>query len=114
MGGWSFLSNHGRVLLFLARDPGMRLRDIAASLGVTERSAYSVVADLTRAGYISKHKDGRRNRYQIQAHLLLPEPAGRERTLGDVLALLAGTGAGRGLGGRKTPLSPSARPSEVD
>jgi DNA-binding transcriptional ArsR family regulator len=108
MGGWSFLSNHGRVLLFLARDPRMRLRDIAAGLGVTERSAYAIVADLTRAGYITKHKDGRRNRYQIQAHLL-PEPTGRKRTVGEVLALLAGAGAGRALDGRESPLGPSAR-----
>ena len=71
MGSWSFLSNHGRVLLFLARDPGMRLRDIAARAAITERSAYGIVTDLAEAGYIVKQKDGRRNRYQIQAHLLL-------------------------------------------
>ena len=95
MGSWSFLSNHGRVLLLLAHDPAMRLRDIAASLGITERSAYGIVTDLTAAGYISKHKHGRRNRYQIQAHLPLPEPTSRERTVGEVLTLLAGTGAGQ-------------------
>jgi hypothetical protein len=86
---WSFLSNHGRTLLCIAHDPGMRLRDIAANLGITERSAYAIVADLTEAGYLAKLKDGRRNRYQIQAHLPLPEPASRERTVGEVLALLA-------------------------
>jgi DNA-binding transcriptional regulator PaaX len=74
--------------------PGARLRDIAASLGITERSAYGIVTDLAEAGYIVKHKDGRRNRYQIQAHLPLPEPTRRERTAGEVLALLAGTDAG--------------------
>jgi DNA-binding transcriptional ArsR family regulator len=92
MGSWSFLSSHGRVLLCLAHDPGMRLRDIAARLGITERSAYGIVADLTEAGYIAKIRDGRRNRYQIQAHLPLPEPTSRERTVGEVLALLAGPG----------------------
>ena len=81
----------GGVLLLLARDPGMRLRDIAARLGITERSAYGIIADLTGAGDISKRKDGRRNRYQIEAHQPLPEPASRERTVGDVLALLTGT-----------------------
>jgi transposase len=86
---WSFLSNHGRALLCLAHDPGMRLRDIAAHLGITERSAYGIVADLTEAGYIAKLKDGRRNHYQIQAHLPLPESTSRERTVGEVLALLA-------------------------
>jgi MarR family len=88
MGSWGFLSNHGRVLLLLARDPGMRLRDIAARLGITERSAYGIVTDLTVAGYISKRKDGRRNRYQIEAHQPLPEPTSRERTVGEILALL--------------------------
>jgi len=96
MGSWGFLSNHGRVLLYLAHDPGMRLRDIAASLGITERSAFGIVSDLTAAGYISKHKDGRRNHYQIQAHQPLPEPTGRERTIGEVLALLDGPGPSTG------------------
>jgi hypothetical protein len=88
---WTFLTNHARVLLCIAHDPGVRLRDIAASLGVTERSAYGIVSDLAEAGYVVKQKDGRRNRYQIQAHLPLPEPSSQERTVGDVLALLAGT-----------------------
>ncbi len=88
MGSWGFLSNHGRVLLLLAHDPGMRLRDIAARLGITERSAYGIVTDLTAAGYISKRKDGRRNHYHIEAHQPLPEPTTRERTVGEVLALL--------------------------
>ena len=90
---WTFLTNHARVLLSIAHDPGARLRDIAASAGITERSAYGIVTDLAAAGYIVKHKDGRRNRYQIQAHLPLQEPTRRERTVGEVLALLAGTDA---------------------
>jgi len=88
---WTFLTSHARVLLCIAHDPGVRLRDIAASLGITERSAYGIVTDLAEAGYIVKQKNGRRNRYQIQAHLPLPEPSSQERTVGDVLALLAGT-----------------------
>jgi DNA-binding transcriptional regulator PaaX len=75
---WSFLTSHARVLLCIARDPGARLRDIAASVGITERSAYGIVTDLAAAGYVVKQKDGRRNRYQIQAHLPLPEPASQE------------------------------------
>ncbi len=105
MTSWRFLTNHARVLLCIAHDPGVRLRDIAASLGITERSAYGIVTDLTAAGYVVKQKDGRRNRYQIQAHLPLPEPASQEPAIGDVLALLAaacartrltGTGPARG------------------
>ena len=90
VGGWSFLTNHGRVLLCIAHDPGVRLRDIAVRVGITERSAYGIVTDLAAAGYITKVKDGRRNSYVIQAHLPLPEPTSRERTVGEVLALLAG------------------------
>src|SRR5713101_7069760 len=87
---WTFLTNHARVLLCIAHDPGVRLRDIAASLGITERSAYGIVTDLTAAGYVVKQKDGRRNRYQIQAHLPLPEPTSQEPAIGEVLALLTG------------------------
>jgi IclR-like helix-turn-helix domain-containing protein len=95
MAGWSFLSKHGRVLLCIAHDPGARLRDIAASLGITERSVYGIVTDLTAAGYAVKRKDGRRNRYQIQARLPPHEPASQQLAIGEVLALLAGASAGR-------------------
>jgi hypothetical protein len=88
---WGFLTNHARVLLCIARDPGVRLRDIASSLGITERSAHGCVTDLIPAGYVLEQKDGRRNRYQIQAHMPLPEPASQEPAIGEVLALLAGT-----------------------
>jgi MarR family len=85
---WGFLTNHARVLLCIAHDPGLRLRDIAAAVGITERSAFGIVTDLTEAGYIAKHKNGRRNSYHIQAHLPLPERVSSERTIGEVLALL--------------------------
>jgi len=88
---WTFLTTHARVLLLVVRDPGVRLRDMAASLDITERSAFGVIADLVEAGYVIKEKDGRRNRYHVQAHLPLPEPTIRGRTVGEVLALLAGT-----------------------
>jgi DNA-binding MarR family transcriptional regulator len=90
---WSFLTNHARVLLCIAHDPGVRLRDIAASLDITERSAFGILTDLAEAGYVVKEKNGRRNRYHVQAHLPLPEPVGRERTVGEVLAILTGTDA---------------------
>lgn len=90
MTGWTFLTQHARVLLCVAHDPGVRLRDIAARLDITERTAYGIITDLVEAGYVVKEKDGRRNRYQIQAHLPLPEPVGRERTIGEVLAVLTG------------------------
>jgi len=85
---WSFLTNHARALVCIAHDPGLRLRDIATALDITERSAYAIVTDLAEAGYIVKDRDGRRNRYQIQGHLPLREFVGRERTIGEVLDLL--------------------------
>jgi len=104
---WKFLSNHARVLLCIARDPGVRLRDIAAGLSITERSAHAIVADLTAAGYVVKHKHGRRNRYQIQPRLPLPEPTSQQPAIGDVLAMLAGGGTGQNprgsLPGREHP-----------
>ena len=78
------------MLLCIARDPGIRLRDIADRLSITERSAHGIVADLAEAGYVVKHKDGRRNRYQIQVHMPLREPSGQEPAIGEVLALLTG------------------------
>jgi DNA-binding transcriptional ArsR family regulator len=93
MASWTFLTHHARVLLCVAHDPGVRLRDIAASLNITERSAYGIVTDLAEAGYVIKEKDGRRNRYRIQAHLPLPELARQERTIGEILALLTSPGA---------------------
>jgi hypothetical protein len=89
---WTFLTSHARVLLLVSHDPGVRLRDIAASLDITERSAFGIISDLVEAGYVVKEKNGRRNRYHIQAHLPLPEPTTQERTVGEVLALLTGTG----------------------
>jgi DNA-binding transcriptional ArsR family regulator len=92
---WNFLTNHGRALLCIARDPHVRLRDIAASLGITERRAYGIVNDLTEAGYVIKDKDGRRNRYQVQEHLPLPDALEREQAIGEVLELLTGRKATR-------------------
>ena len=108
MASWSFLTNHARVLLCIARDPGARLRDIAASLDITERSAYGIVTDLAAAGYLVKQKDGRRNRYQVQAHLPLPEAASREPAIGEVLAALMGGEA------RKPSAGTLPRPGEHD
>jgi DNA-binding IclR family transcriptional regulator len=95
MAEWSFLTNHARALVCIAHDPGVRLRDIATTLGITERSAFGIVTELTEAGYVVKDKDGRRNRYRIQAHLPLPEAIGQERTIGEVLGLLVDTKARR-------------------
>lgn len=96
---WTFLSNHGRALLCIARDPEVRLRDIAAELGVTERSAYGIVSDLADGGYITKQRDGRRNRYELQDHLPLPETPDRDVAIGEVLDVLA---AGKSTSGSRS------------
>jgi DNA-binding transcriptional ArsR family regulator len=91
---WSLLTNHARVLLCIAHDPAARLRDLAASLGITERTAHGILTDLAEAGYVIKRKDGRRNRYQVQAHVPMPGPGTRELAIGEVLALFADPRAG--------------------
>lgn len=95
MDRWSFLTNHARVLLCIAHDPGVRLRDVAAVVGVTERHAHGIVADLVAAGYVVKGKDGRRNRYHIQTHLPLRDQISQERTIGELLDVLVGVDARR-------------------
>lgn len=85
---WSFLTNHARAALFITNQPDARLRDIAAALDITERTAYGVVADLTDAGYVVKERDGRRNRYKIQHHLPIRDGICRDRSIGELLELL--------------------------
>ena len=88
MADWTFLTNHARAMLFIAKQPDARLRDLASALDITERTAYAIVDDLTEAGYVVKERDGRRNRYHIQDHLPLVDSISRERTIGEVLDLL--------------------------
>jgi DNA-binding MarR family transcriptional regulator len=85
---WSFLTNHARVLLCIARDPGIRLREIGAIVGITERAVHRIVVELATAGYISRTRDGRRTRYTIRAHLPIPDSTSRGESVGDLLELL--------------------------
>jgi hypothetical protein len=89
MAAWGFLTNHARAMLFIADNTNARLRDLAEALDVTERTAFAIVADLTEAGYVLKTRDGRRNRYQVQRDLPMRDSISRERTIGEVLALLS-------------------------
>ncbi|MEX2292245.1 MAG: helix-turn-helix domain-containing protein [Acidimicrobiales bacterium] len=101
MATWSFLTNHARAMLFISAHPDTRVRDLAAVLDVTERTAFTILADLTAEGYLLKVRVGRRNHYTVQHHLPLRDAAnlplgdshGRERTLGDLLNVLVDTGA---------------------
>jgi DNA-binding IclR family transcriptional regulator len=83
------LTNHARVLLCIAKDPRIRLREIGDAIGITERAAHRIVAELVEAGYITRRRRGRRNEYTIQADLPLPEPLARGQNVGNLLAILA-------------------------
>jgi hypothetical protein len=85
---WTFLTSHARALLCIAQDPGIRLRDIGARVGVTERAAHRIVGDLADAGYVARERHGRRNRYTVNSNLALPDPVARRKRVGDLLALL--------------------------
>ncbi len=86
--GWRFLTNHARVLETIAADPTTRQRDIARIVGVTERTAGQIVDDLVQAGYLTKVRDGRRNRYQVHGELPLRHSQHRHRTVGELIRFL--------------------------
>jgi MarR family protein len=88
--GWTFLTNHAQVLVCIANDPGVRLRDIGERVGITERAAHRIVVELADAGYITRQRNGRRNHYTINAHFPLPDPIAREQNVGELLAILTG------------------------
>ena len=85
---WSFLTNHARVLACIARDPGIRLREIGDTLGITERAVHRIVDELDAAGYLARERRGRRSHYTIRPHLPLPDPLARGQKVGDLLRIL--------------------------
>ena len=85
---WRFLSNHTQVLLCLHRDPNARFRDIAHSVGITERAAQRIVADLIESGYVERERAGRRNHYSINTDIAMRHPAQRSYEIGELLELL--------------------------
>jgi DNA-binding MarR family transcriptional regulator len=87
---WSFLTNHAQVLVCIAQDPWIRLREIGEAVGITERAAHRIVSELADAGYISRERHGRRNRYTVQSQLPVPDPVARNQKLGDLLDILVG------------------------
>ena len=88
--GWGFLTNHAQVLICIARDPEVRLRDVGDRVGITERAAHRIVTELADAGYLTRERQGRRNRYTINAHLQLPDPIARRGSVAELLEVLAG------------------------
>lgn len=91
MATWSFLTRHARVLLVIDSNPDIRLRDIAAAVGISERRAHDIVSDLADSGYLAKQRTGRRNAYEVQHHRPLRDDLTDHRTIGDILALLSHT-----------------------
>ena len=85
---WTFLTNHSHVLICLAEDPDLRLRDVAERVGITERAVFRIVADLEEAGVITRHREGRRNQYEVHGGEPLRHPVEQHRTVGDLLGLL--------------------------
>lgn len=91
---WTFLTNHAHVLLVIARDPGIRLRDVAERVGITERAAQRIVAELEREGYLTRKRSGRRNLYELHTDLPLRHPLEESHAVGELLDLLAPVGPG--------------------
>jgi len=85
---FAFLTNHGKTLLLIAQDPRIRMRDIAGLLGITERATHRIVAELDRAGYLERKREGRRNVYSIRTHLPLGLPLQRDIEIGSLLAIV--------------------------
>jgi len=82
---WTFLTNHALALLCVAREPGMRIRDIAECVGITERAAHRIVCELEEAGYLSRQRLGRRNFYEVHPDAALRHPLEREHDVGELL-----------------------------
>jgi DNA-binding IclR family transcriptional regulator len=89
MGDWTFLTNHAHVLVQVARHPESRIRDIAAAVGITERAAQRIVADLVEAGYLARERRGRRNHYALNPELSLRHPLEHEHRVGELLDAVA-------------------------
>jgi predicted DNA-binding transcriptional regulator len=85
---WTFLTNHAHVLLCIARDPEVRLRDVAQAVGITERATQRIVADLVRDGYLTRKRVGRRNTYEVHAELPFRHPVEQSNQVGALLTLL--------------------------
>ncbi len=87
---WTFLTNHAHALVCIARDPGLRLRDVAERVGVTERAAQRIVSDLVESGYLERQRDGRRNSYRVHPDRPLRHPVERGHDIGAILGVLDG------------------------
>ncbi len=85
---WTFLTNHAQVLICIAEEPGVRLRDVSERIGITERATHRIVTELADAGYITRTRAGRRNTYLVHADLPLPDALARNQRVGELLSIL--------------------------
>ena len=109
---FTLLTNHAHVLVLIAQTPNIRMREIATSVGITERAAHRIVSELADGGYITRERNGRRNQYTIQSGLPLPDRLGRVQRISDLLTILIGSSeetpgmavrpAAKGAGGRRS------------
>lgn len=102
---WNFLTNHARVLVCIADDPGLRLRDIAERIGITERAVHRIVVELGDAGYVTRERQGRRNQYTIRDHLPIHDPIAqnRDQSVGQLLHVLIAPDDPKPSGGHPGP-----------
>lgn len=112
---WTFLTNHGHVLLCLAQAPELRLRDVAERVGVTERAVQRIVADLEEAGYLTRHRAGRQNEYEINGRQPMRHPVEAHQTVGALIALIGEGGTHRAAAGRteRAAVKPARNPRRL-
>ncbi len=101
-GGWTFLTNHSHVLISLARDPDLRLRDLAVLVGITERAVQTILRDLEAGGYISRRRVGRRNRYDVHPDLPMRHPVEAGHRVAEILQVLVVPSDGSDASGSRT------------
>ena len=99
---WDFLTNHAHVLLCVADDPGIRLRDIASAVGITERAAHKILSDLVEEGYVTRKRDGRRNHYRVMPELPLRHPLVQNQEVGNLLQVLLAPEGPAGASGTRS------------
>ncbi|MET4050261.1 MULTISPECIES: winged helix-turn-helix domain-containing protein [unclassified Rhodococcus (in: high G+C Gram-positive bacteria)] len=88
MAEWTFFTNHAHALFCIARDPDIRVRDVAQNVGITERAAQGIVSDLVDAGYLDRIRDGRRNSYRVRDDRPMRHPVERGHNIGEILNVL--------------------------
>lgn len=104
MAEWTFLTNHAHVLVLLHDDPELRLRDLAAAVGITERATQRIVSDLVEGGYVTRHRSGRRNTYTVHPAIPLRHPLEDHHSVGELLDAVGAARSSRPARAHRTPV----------